>query len=95
MVLHIIAPLTSTHGCVSRIRLGDKIAGLEQRISMLYQILEAEKLMDTITFGPAHTGTTRSREPDATGPCPAADSAPPPVIVPDESWVRLGLDPKP
>ncbi|KAI3360341.1 hypothetical protein L3Q82_014656 [Scortum barcoo] len=44
-------------------QLGDKIAELEQRITMLYQMQEAEKLVDTISFGPVHTDTTSSQGP--------------------------------
>ena len=50
-----MAPLTSPSGCVSCSQLADKIVELEGRISTLYQIQEAERLMDTITFNPAHT----------------------------------------
>lgn len=80
------------------------------RISALHQIQEAEKFLDTIIFGSAQTDTTCARVPDASAPslpaaeaasppepatthCPDAD-APPPVIVPGDSWTRLGVRPK-
>lgn len=105
-----MASLTSPSGCVSCASLADKIAELEEKISTLYQIQEAEKLMDTITFDLAQTDTTCARVPDATAPCPAAEAAsspesdvtahcpaadgPPPVTVPDDFWIRLGAKPR-
>ncbi len=84
-----MVPLTPPSGCVSCACLAVKITELEGRISTLYQIQEAEKFIDTITFSPAQTDTTCPQEPGATVPCQAADSAPPPVIVPDESPGQL------
>lgn len=46
--------------------------------------------MDTIIFSPAQSETTKS---NASGLCPAADSAPPLAIVYDESWVWLEATP--
>ncbi|XP_044076108.1 uncharacterized protein LOC122887197 isoform X2 [Siniperca chuatsi] len=70
-----MASLTSPSGCVSCFCLAKKIAELEGRISMLYQVQETEKLLDTITFSPAQADSTCAREPDATAPCPAAEAA--------------------
>lgn len=50
----------------------------------------SRKLLDSITFGPAHTDTTYAREP---APCPAADALLP-VTAPDNSWRWLGARPK-
>ncbi|KAF7651136.1 hypothetical protein LDENG_00115750 [Lucifuga dentata] len=45
-----MAPLISPPGCVNCSHLADQVAELQRRISMLYQIREAEKQMDTIIF---------------------------------------------
>lgn len=52
-----MAPITSLPTCVSCAHFADKNAELEGRISMLYQIQEAEKFMDAIIFGPTQTNT--------------------------------------
>ena len=67
-----MGPLTSPSGCGSCSRFAMKIAELEERISTLYQIREAEMLMDTITFGPAHTGSPCTSVPDVSASGPAA-----------------------
>lgn len=62
-----MAPLTSLSGWNICAHLPDKIeleielAELERRISTIYQIKEAEKFMDIITFGPAQTDATCAR----------------------------------
>lgn len=48
-----MAPLTSLPGCQSCADLSKKICELEQRISTLYKIQDAEKFLDTIIFGSA------------------------------------------
>ncbi|XP_075942749.1 cytosolic phospholipase A2 gamma-like [Anarhichas minor] len=88
-----MAPLTSPSDCVSCARLVDKITELEGRISTLYRIQEAENLMDTIIFGPAQTDTASDRVHDSIASSPAA-AAPPPVTVPEASWLWLGAKPK-
>ncbi|KAL7382219.1 hypothetical protein ABVT39_018767 [Epinephelus coioides] len=74
-----MAPLTSPSGCVSCAYLAEKTLELEGRISTLYKIQEAEKLLDTIVFRPAQTDTNSGLEPDATTPTTAA-----------EPWSRVG-----
>ena len=97
---------TCLPGCVSCARLIDTITELEGWISTLYQIQEAEQILDTITFGPAITNKTCSGKPNATsvevtshpessvtihqGP---ADT-PPPVTTPNDYWLRLRAKPK-
>lgn len=105
-----MAPLTSPSSCLSCARLAEKIIELEGRISAIYQIQEAEKLLDTIIFGPAQAASTGTRATGATPPCPAAAATsppepavaalgssadvPPPLASSDDSWTRLGAKPK-
>ena len=107
-----MAPLTSParHGCLSCVRVADKISELEKRISSLYQIQAAENLMDTIIFGPAQPvsqmseSITRSPAVSEIGAAsldePAdiarhsAADAPPPAAAPDDTWARLRAKPK-
>ncbi|AWO98421.1 Hypothetical protein SMAX5B_021322 [Scophthalmus maximus] len=51
---------------------------MEGRISILYQIQDSERLMDTNIFAPAHTDISC-----ASTSCHAAYSLPPPVITPE------------
>jgi len=83
-----MAPLTSSPSCASCSRLVEKITELEGRISTLYHIQEAEQLLDTITFGPAITITTCTREPDTRLPAATAE-----VAAPPESSVTAHLRP--
>lgn len=53
-----MASVTSQSNCVSGSPLADKIIELGERISTLNKIQDAEKLMDTIIFGPAQTDKT-------------------------------------
>ncbi|KAL7371865.1 hypothetical protein ABVT39_006244 [Epinephelus coioides] len=52
-----MAPLTSP-SCVTCTRLAEKVTELEGRISTLYQIRDAELLMDTIVFSSAQPEST-------------------------------------
>ena len=71
-----MAPLTSPLGCVSCARLYLKVEQLEERISTLYKIQEAEQFLDTIVIGPAGCITTAGPvSPPATAPDTAASSA--------------------
>ncbi|TNN80454.1 hypothetical protein EYF80_009193 [Liparis tanakae] len=58
---------------------------LEGRISTLYRIEDAEKLMDTIIFSPAQTDNLRPS---------LCHHLPAPITVPEASCVRLGAEPK-
>ena len=94
---------TFSSGCDSCAHLAVKIAELEGRISTLYQIREAELLMDTITFGPTQTDSicpsvsgSSASGPDVTPvaaeatapPAPAAAAAAnPPDTAADNSWI--------
>ncbi|CAJ1087083.1 hypothetical protein D4764_0263710, partial [Xyrichtys novacula] len=71
-----MAPHSSPPGCASCACLAEKIQELERRISTLYQIQEAEKLMDTIVFRTPHPDSTGSSDPD-----PAAPNTSPPAAV--------------
>ncbi|CAJ1066416.1 hypothetical protein D4764_12G0010930 [Xyrichtys novacula] len=96
-----MAPHSSPTGCFSCACLAEKIQELERRISTLYQIQEAKKLMDTIVFRTPHPDSTGSSDPD-----PAAPNTPPPAaattspspahpsLFPDVSSTRLGAKPK-
>lgn len=64
-----MATLTSIY-CVSCAHLAAKIAELEERISTLYKIREAEQLMDTIIFGPLHPDTNATSASDPIGSAP-------------------------
>ncbi|KAL7371653.1 hypothetical protein ABVT39_002793 [Epinephelus coioides] len=98
-----MAPLTSPPGCVSCTRLADRITELEQRISSLHQIREAELQMDTIIFGPAQSESPSATCPvtdaasplafDVTAPGPAA-AVPSPNTNPDDTWIQQGAKPK-
>ncbi|CAL8287958.1 unnamed protein product [Merluccius merluccius] len=72
-----MAPLTSPPGCGSCARLADKISELECRISTLYDIREAEELMDTVIFPAAPTCSTSAPIPGAgrSGPAKLASEA--------------------
>lgn len=84
----------------------DKITELDGWMSTLYQIQEAEQLLDSITFSPAITNATCSNEPGAaveaaslpescvTAHQRTADTLPPPATAPNDSWLRLGAKPK-
>ncbi|KAL7382338.1 hypothetical protein ABVT39_020777 [Epinephelus coioides] len=105
-----MAPLTSPSGCVSCSRFAERITELEGRISTLYQICEAEMLMNTITFGPTQSASLCASGSDAAPsgpdaapetaeavppPVPAATAAdPPPDTVSDDSWIRHGARPR-
>ncbi|KAL7399539.1 hypothetical protein ABVT39_026153 [Epinephelus coioides] len=98
-----MAPFTSPPSCVSCTRLADRITELEQRISSLHQIREAELQMDTIIFGLAQSESSSAT-------CPVADAASPPafdVTTPgpaaavsspntnlDNTWIQQGAKPK-
>ncbi|CAJ1050757.1 hypothetical protein D4764_12G0010930 [Xyrichtys novacula] len=96
-----MAPHSSPPGCASCACLAEKIQELEKRISTLYQIQEAEKLMDTIVFRTSHPDSTGSSDPDPaapnTSPPAAATTSPPPAhpsFFPEVSSTRLGAKPK-
>ena len=100
-----MAPLTSPSGCGNCSRLAERISELEQRISTLHQIREAELQMDTIIFGPGQlespstTDTAAITEPAsplvddvaATGP---AAAVPLPLANSDVTWMRPGTKPR-
>lgn len=89
-----MAPLTPPSGCVSCTCLIEKIAELEGRMSTLYQIREAELLIDTITYGPPQTGSTCAPASDASSSGPVAAAAAPPLdTICDDSWIRQGTKP--
>ncbi|CAJ1059683.1 hypothetical protein D4764_12G0010930 [Xyrichtys novacula] len=92
-----MAPHSSPSGCASCACLAEKIQELERRISTLYQIQEAEKLMDTIVFRTPHPDSTGSSDPDPAAPntsLPAAATTSPPPAHPSVSSTRLGSQPK-
>lgn len=74
-------PLTSQSGCESCSHLTQKISELEGRISVIYQIREDEKTIDSmVSFCPAPTMTV---------PCAVSASTQPGV-----PWNELGAKPK-
>lgn len=74
-------PLTSQSGCESCSHLTQKISELEGRISVIYQIREGEKTIDSmVSFCPAPTMTV---------PCAVSASTQPGV-----PWNELGAKPK-
>lgn len=84
-------PLTSPPGCDSCLRLTQKISELEGRISILYQIQDEERLLDSlVTFGPAVT-TTTARDLDLTTPCLDAAAT---TATLTNHWAQLGAKPK-
>lgn len=103
-----MAPLTSPSGCTSCSFLAEKIAALEQRISTLHQIREAELLMDTIVFRSTQPELESSTSPVSdVAPAVAASlptsgvsspdqaaAAPPPIAEPDVPFSRQGAKPK-
>uniref|UniRef100_A0A3B5A9A4 SGNH hydrolase-type esterase domain-containing protein n=1 Tax=Stegastes partitus TaxID=144197 RepID=A0A3B5A9A4_9TELE len=103
-----MAPLTSPSGCVSCSFLAEKVTELEQRISTLHQIREAELLMDTIvirTTQPELESSTTSISDVAPAVAPSlpvsgvcspnqAAAAPPRITEPDATWSRQGAEPK-
>ncbi|CAJ1074274.1 LOW QUALITY PROTEIN: uncharacterized protein LOC116399339 [Xyrichtys novacula] len=80
-----MAPLTAPPDCVRCSRLTAKIAELEDRISNLYKIQEAEQFLDTFILGPVLTDPTAGSVPPpvtepaapAIGPAAEATSSPP------------------
>lgn len=84
-----MTPLTSPSGCNSCLRLTQKTSELEGRISILYQLKDEERILDSlVTMGPAVT-TTIAVELDSTIPCSdvtAAQTA--------DHWTQLGAKPK-
>lgn len=82
-------PLTSPSKCDSCPRLTQKISELEERISILYQIKDDERILDSlIAIGPTIT-TTTTGELDSTVSCvdfAAAQAA--------DHWTQLGANPK-
>ncbi|CAJ1078447.1 hypothetical protein D4764_12G0010930 [Xyrichtys novacula] len=74
-----MAPLTSPPDCVRCSRLTVRIAELEDRISNLYKIQEAEQFLDTFILGSVHTD-------------PTADSVPPPVTEPAAPAIGPALE---
>ncbi|CAJ1074296.1 hypothetical protein D4764_12G0010930 [Xyrichtys novacula] len=96
-----MAPRSSPSSCASCACLAEKIQELERRISTLYQIQEAKKLMDTIIFRTPHPESTVSSDPDPAtpnnSPPAAATTSPPPAhpsLSPNVSSTRLGAEPK-
>ncbi|CAG5993241.1 unnamed protein product [Menidia menidia] len=79
-----MAPLSSPSGYVQE---------LERRISNLYQIQGAEKLMDTIVFAPPHADSTGSSVPDFTAPNTAAVTTPPPEPISPCQGSEINLRP--
>lgn len=102
-----MAPRTSSSDCAGCIRLAEKISELEERISKLHQIRDAEIQMDTIilaapslsqvhdaaTSCPADVGAAGLSEPEDSGRPPAGEGLPqpPPAL---EAGSRLGARPK-
>lgn len=74
-----MALLTSPSGCTSCHHLSEKIAELEQRVSILYKIQEAEKLIDTIVFRHPKQGTVFRIEDHGDLACGPADPVSPPL----------------
>ena len=95
-----MAPLTSPPDCVRCSRLTARIAELEDRISNLYMIQEAEQFLDTFILGSVHTDPTADSVPPpvtepaapAVGPAVVVDSLP--AEEPNNSWIRLGARPR-
>ncbi len=99
-----MAPLTSTHGCDSCLRLTQKVSDLEGRISTLYQLRDEERLIDTlVTVGAPKTNSYTGMM-DTTVPCAdVATSQPAETTVPctdvatsqpADHWSKMGAKPK-
>ena len=82
-------PLTSTSSCTKCVRLSERIAELEGRVSTLYQIKEDEQLIDYLV-ATAATDATVAEELDPTVSC--LDTAP---TRAGDYWTQLGPDPRP
>ncbi|KAF7647894.1 hypothetical protein LDENG_00164990 [Lucifuga dentata] len=80
--------------CQSCIYLGQRISELERRISMLYQIQEAEKLSGTIVFSNGQAITSTTKEMDATVPYHPANSSLAAASALKDPWIQLGAKPK-
>lgn len=89
-------PLTSPAGCGSYLRLTQQISELQERISVLYQIRDKERIMDSpVTVGRTDT-TTATGELDSTVPCLDAAAAQEPKFLVSstpsrrEPWTAAG-----
>ncbi|TWW53147.1 hypothetical protein D4764_0275540, partial [Takifugu flavidus] len=93
-----MAPLSSSSSCANCAYLAVKIQELEQRISTLYQIQEAERFIDTIVFKEPHPDSADASDPDITAPNTTVTTTSPPavhpLISPDASSTKHAAGPR-
>uniref|UniRef100_A0A674MCA6 SGNH hydrolase-type esterase domain-containing protein n=1 Tax=Takifugu rubripes TaxID=31033 RepID=A0A674MCA6_TAKRU len=93
-----MAPPFSSSGCANCAYLAGKIQELEQRISTLYQIQEAERFIDTIVFKEPHPESIDASDPNISARnTTAASTSPPavhPLISPDASSTKHAAGPR-